>query len=155
MTPPAPPAPVVVRPRRLTRVCWALAVLVLAVSAVLAVALGRGPAGDAQFRLADQVAFFLLGVVIAGLVLMLTRSRVEASQDGVRVRNPFSTKQVPWQVVRAVRLDDGAPWASLELHDDETVQLMAVQSNDGDAAVDAVLALRALLRASRSGGAST
>jgi hypothetical protein len=132
-----------------------VAVLVVGVSAVLAVALGRGPAGAAQFQLADQIAFFLLGVVIAGLVLMLTRSRVEATVTGVRVRNPFSSKEVPWQVVRAVRLDDGAPWASLELHDDETVQLMAVQSNDGEDAVDAVLALRALLRASRSGNTPT
>ena len=54
--------------------------------------------------------------------------------------------------MRSVRLDDGAPWASLELQDDETVQLLAVQSNDGDRAVEAVLALRALLRASRGGG---
>lgn len=151
MTPP----PVVVRPRRLAKTCWALAVLVLVVSAVLAVALGTGPEGDARFRLPDQIAFFLLGVVIAGLVLMLARSRVEASLTGVRVRNPFSSKDVPWQVVRAVRLDDGAPWASLELHDDETVQLMAVQANDGESAVDAVLALRALLKASRSGDAPT
>jgi hypothetical protein len=151
----SPPVRVVARPRRLTRVCWGVAVLVVGVSAVLAVALGRGPAGAAQFQLADQIAFFLLGVVIAGLVLTLTRSRVEATVTGVRVRNPFSSKDVPWQVVRAVRLDDGAPWASLELHDDETVQLMAVQSNDGEDAVDAVLALRALLRASRSGNAPT
>ena len=141
--------PVLVRPRRLTRVCWAVAVLVVLVFAALAVALGRGPAGDAQFKLADQIAFFLLGVLIAGSALLFTRSRVEGTPEGVRVRNPLSTKDVPWQVVRAVRLDEGAPWAVLELHDDETVQLLAVQAHDGDRAVDAVLGLRALLTASR------
>ena len=151
----SPPVRVVARPRRLTRVCWGVAALVVAVSAVLAVALGQGPAGDMQFRLADQIAFFLLGVVIAGVVLMFTRARVEATVSGVRVRNPYSSKEVPWQVVRAVRLDDGAPWASLELHDDETVQLIAVQSNDGEDAIETVLALRALLRASRAGDPST
>ena len=51
--------------------------------------------------------------------------------------------------LRSVRLDDGAPWAVLELQDDETVQLLGVQANDGDLAIDAVLALRALLVQSR------
>ena len=141
--------PVVARPRRLTRVCWGVAVFVVAVFAVLAVALGRGPEGDAQFQLIDQIAFFLLGVLIAGTVLLFTRARVEADREGVRVRNPLSTKHVPWQVVRSVRLDDGAPWAVLDLQDDETVQLLGVQANDGDRAIDAVLALRALLVQSR------
>jgi hypothetical protein len=140
---------VVARPRRLTQVCWLVAAVVVVVFGVLAVALGRGPEGDAQFRLADQIAFFLLGVLIAGLALVFTRARVVGTAEGVHVRNPFGTKDVPWQVVRSVRLDDGAPWAVLDLHDDETVQLLAVQANDGDAAVDAVLELRALLQASR------
>lgn len=144
-------APVVARPRRLTRVCWLVAALVVGVFGVLAVALGRGPEGDAQFRLADQIAFFVLGLLVAGLALLFTRARVEATADGVHVRNPFGTKDVPWQVVREVRLDDGAPWAVLELHDDDIVQMLAVQANDGDAAVDVVLELRALLRASRTG----
>ena len=142
-------APVVARPRRLTWVCWLVAALVVVVFGVLAVALGQVPDGDAKFRLADQIAFFVLGLIIAGLALLFTRAKVEATVEGVHVRNPFGTKDVPWQVVREVRLDEGAPWAVLELHDDETVQMLAVQSNDGDAAVDVVLELRALLRASR------
>ena len=149
----ATPATVRARPRRLTRVCWAVAALVVVVFAPLAVALGRGPAGAAQFRLADQIAFFCLGLLVAGAILLFTRSRVEATAAGVHVRNPFGTKDVPWQVVREVRLDEGAPWAVLELHDDETVQLLAVQANDGDRAIDTVLALRALLAASRGGPA--
>ena len=144
----------VVRPRRLTRVCWGVAGLLVVLFAVIARALGGGPAGDAQFRLADQIAFFLLGVVIAGVVLLFTRARVDADEAGVSVRNPMSSKRIPWQVVRSVRLDDGAPWAVLHLHDDETVQLLAVQANDGDRAVDAVLALRRLLQQSRSEGTS-
>jgi len=144
-----PAAPVIVRPRRLTRVCWGVAALVVLLFGVIARALGGGPAGDAQFRLADQLAFFVLGLLIAGAVLLFTRARVEGDAAGVVVRNPLTTKRVPWQVVRAVRLDDGAPWAVLDLHDDETVQLIAVQSNDGERAVEDVLQLRRLLRASR------
>ena len=146
---------VVVRPRRLTLVCRGTAVVVVVLFAVVARALGGGPAGDAQFRLPDQIAFFLLGCLIAGAVLLFTRSRVEADVEGVSVRNPMSSKRIPGQVVRSVRMDEGAPWASLELQDDETVQLLGVQSNDGDRAVEAVLALRQLLRRSRAGDSHT
>jgi hypothetical protein len=135
------------RPVKLTRVCWGLALLVLAVFTVVAVAL-RGD-GEAQFRLADQIAMVTLGGLIACGVLALTRARVTADAQGVRVRNVIGEKLYPWQVVRAVRMDDGASWASLDLQDDDTVALLGIQSNDGDRAVDAVLALRALLRESR------
>lgn len=151
MTSTPQPPPVVVRPRRLTRVCWALAAVVVVAFGVLTVALGNVPEGEMRFRTGDQIAFFLLGLLLAGAVLLFTRARVVADAHGIDVTNPVGHKQVPWEVVRAVRLDDGAPWAVLHLHDDETIQLLAVQSNDGDDAVDAVLGLRALLRASRGG----
>lgn len=138
------------RPVKLTRVCWGVAGLVMLVFGVVAVALGGGPAGDAQFRLPDQIAMMLLGALISCGVLSLTRARVVADAQGVRVRNVVGERLFPWQVVRAVRLDDGAPWASLDLQDDDTVALLGVQSNDGERAVDVVLGLRRLLADSRS-----
>ena len=141
----------VVRPRRLTRVCVGLAVFVVAMFTVVAVALGRGQDGDAAFRLADQLSMVGLGVLVALALLAFTRARVEADADGIRIRNVVGETALPWQVVRAVRLDEGSPWASLDLHDDDTVSLLAVQANDGEQAVQAVLALRALLAASRTG----
>jgi hypothetical protein len=140
---------VVSRPVVLTRVCWAVAGLVVVVFTVVAVALGGGPEGDAQFRLPDQIAMVVLGLLVAVAVLGFTRARVEADATGVRVRNVLGDKPIPWQVVRAVRFDDGAPWASLELHDDDTIALLGIQASDGDRAADAVLALRALLADSR------
>jgi len=140
---------VVVRPRVLSRVCYGIAFAVLVFFAIIAVSLGRGPEGPAQFRLADQVAFFGLGVLLALAVLSFTRARVEADADGIRVRNAFGEKALPWGVIRAVRLDDGTPWATLDLHDDDVVSLLAVQSGDGESTVQAVLDLRALLEASR------
>ncbi|MCW2614337.1 MAG: hypothetical protein JWN08_1331 [Frankiales bacterium] len=141
---------VVVRPRKLTRTCWGLSVLVVVLFGVIAVALGRGSDGDAAFRLPDQLAMFGLGVLIAGALLAFTRARVEADAGGIRIRNVLGDRVLPWQVVRSVRLDEGSPWASLDLHDDDTVALLAVQANDGERAVQAVLALRALLSASRA-----
>jgi len=140
---------VVSRPVRLTRVACGVAVLIVGVFTVVAIALGGGPEGDAQFRLPDQVAMVLLGVVLACGVLSLTRARVIADAAGVRVRNVVGERLFPWQVVRAVRMDDGASWGSLDLQDDDTVALLGIQSNDGDRAIDAVLALRRLLAESR------
>lgn len=157
MTRPDDAAPLVVRPRRLVLVCRAVAVGVVAVFGLVASLLdggsagsaGTGQGGGARLGLADQVAFAGLGVLIAAVVLAFTRVRVVADAEQVRVRGVVGETVLPWQVVREVRLDEGAPWATLELHDDETVGLLAVQANDGDAAVDAVLALRRLLARSR------
>lgn len=140
----------VVRPRRLTLVCRVAGVVLLVVFGVVAVLLPRGSSGGPGFGVADQVAFFGIGLLLAGAVLPFTRLRVVADPSGVRVRSYVGEKFVPWQVVAAVRLDDGASWASLDLYDDDTIALLAVQTNDGAQAVDAVLELRRLLAASRS-----
>ena len=144
-------APVDSRPVKLTRVCWGVASLVMVVFVAVAIGLGSATTGDAAFRLGDQIAMVVLGGLIATAVLGFTRPRVHADLEGVRIRNLLGEKLIPWQVVRAVRLDDGSPWASLDLHDDDTVALFAVQANDGERAVDAVLGMRALLAASREG----
>jgi hypothetical protein len=137
------------RPQRLLLVCRLAASVLLAVFAVVAYFLPRGQAGGQQFGLADQIAFFGIGVLLSAVVFQFTRVRVIADPTGVRVRNYVGEKFVPWQVVAGVRMDDGSPWASLDLQDDDTIALLAVQSNDGARAVDAVLALRRLLADSR------
>jgi hypothetical protein len=142
--------PLVLRPRRLLVVCRAAGAVLLAVFAVVAYLLPRGSAGGEQFGLADQIAFFLIGVLLSGVVLQFTRVRVIADEGGVMVRNYVGEKFVPWQVVAGVRMDDGSPWASLDLQDDDTIALLGVQANDGERAVEAVLALRTLLARSRS-----
>ena len=144
------PATVVSRPVVLRRVVWGLVVVVMLVFTGVAVALGR-TSGGAEFRLADQLAMVGLGALLSAAALTLTRARVVADPDGVRVRNVLGDRHLPWQVVREVQMDAGASWASLELHDDDTVALLGIQSNDGDRAVEAVLGLRALLHASRRG----
>ena len=149
MTAGAAPGPLVLRPRRLLVVCRVAGVTVLVVFAVVAYLLPRGSAGGEQFGLADQLAFFGIGVLISWAVLQFTRVRATADLAGVRVRNYVGEKFIPWQVVAGVRMDDGSPWASLDLHDDDTIALLAVQANDRQYAVDAVLALRQLLAASR------
>ena len=145
-----PVAPVLEHsPRRLRRVCQVLAVVVLVVFGAVALLLPRGASGDQVFGPADQVAFFGIGVLLAGAVLVMTRFRVRADARGLWVRNALGERYFPWAVVVGVDLPDGATWAQLELHDDETVALLAIQTSDGDTAIDALIVLRRLLREAR------
>lgn len=152
MTQPWAPDALVIRPRKLLIVCRAVALVLVLVFGVVAYLLPRGSAGGQQFGLPDQIAFFCIGLLLAWAALQFTRVRVEADATGIRVRNYVGDKVLPWQVVAAVRFEDGAPWASLDLQDDDTVALLALQANDGKQTVEAVLALRELLVASRATG---
>ena len=96
----------------------------------------------------------ILGLLIAAGILAVARPRVEADDWGVRVKNIVGGYRLPWGIVRAVRFDDGAAWASLELADDDTVPVMAIQAADKEYAVDAVRGLRALLERYGTGVAS-
>ncbi len=133
------------RPQRLRVVCWISAAVIVAFFTVVGTALRGSTEGGGAFSAGDQAAMVGLGVLFAVGVLMLTRPRVEADADGVKIRNVVGGYELPWAVVRAVRFDNGSPWASLELLDDETVAVMAIQANDKDYAVRAVRELRRLL----------
>lgn len=145
----APEGTVVYRPRRLRLVCWSTAVTVVALFTLVAIGLGSGPSGELRFELPDQVALVLLSLLIAGGVLVFTRARVSADAGGVRVRNAFRETALPWAVVVGVRLDENNPWAYLDLQDDDTVAVLALQANDGEQAQAAVRTLQGLLARSR------
>ena len=107
----------------------------------------HGSAGfedSGTFQRGDQAAMIGLGVLIGLGFLAFTRPRVWADADGVRIRNVVGGYRLPWSVVRAVRFDRSAAWATLELMDDDVVSVHALQATDKDYAVDGVRALRAL-----------
>ncbi|MFN2495319.1 MAG: PH domain-containing protein [Pseudonocardiaceae bacterium] len=132
-----------VRPRKARRVAVAAAVLLVAVFVVIAVLLRRTPTG-VYFQVSDQVAMVVLGVLLAGAALLFARPRVRADADGVEVRNLLGSRTMPWELVLQVSFPDGAPWARLELPDDEYIAVMAIQAADGRHAVAAIRALRAV-----------
>lgn len=129
------------RPRKARRVAVAAAVVLVVVFTVVAALLRRTPTG-VYFRLSDQVAMVLLGLLLAGAVMLFTRPRVRALADGLEVRNVLTTRLVPWDLVLGVSFPDGAPWGRLELPDDEYIPVMAIQAVDGQYAVQAMRALR-------------
>jgi hypothetical protein len=140
-----------VRPHRIRLVCWVAAAVVVIVFTSVATSL-RGPIGQgaATFQAGDQWAMIGLGVLVALGVLSLTRPRVDADTERIKIRNVIGGYELPWEVVRAVRFERGAPWATLELQDDDVVAVMAVQAADKERALVAVRALRALLEANRA-----
>ena len=137
--------PVMFRPRRIRWVAGAAAIVVLVLFTVLSFGLrGATGSGPGQFARGDQTAMIGLGV-LAGLgILSFCRPRVSADAERIRIRNVIGGYDLPWSVVRAVRFDRNSAWASLELHDDETVPVHALQAADKDYAVEGVRALRAL-----------
>jgi hypothetical protein len=101
------------------------------------------------FQGGDQAAMVILGLLGAAAILLFTRPRVVADARHLEVRNVIGSHDVPWGVVRRIVFEKGSPWVSLELEDDDTLAVMAVQAADKEHAVAAVRALRTLLAASR------
>ncbi|MFI5496269.1 PH domain-containing protein [Actinoplanes sp. NPDC051859] len=135
----------VYRPRRIRWVAVPGAAAVVILFTVLSFGLhGRTGDGMGQFARGDQGAMIGLGVLAALGILMFIRPRVQADPDHVQIRNVFGSFDLPWTAVRAVRFDRNSAWATLELHDDETVPLHALQAADKDYAVEGVRKLRAL-----------
>ena len=97
------------------------------------------------FQTADQIAMALLGVVIAGAVLLFARPRMRIGAPGVAVRNLFGYRLIPWSDVVGVTFPRGARWARVDLPDDEYVPVMAIQAVDKERAVDAMDRVRGLL----------
>jgi Bacterial PH domain len=97
------------------------------------------------FQTADQVAMALLGVVLAGVVLLFARPRLRVGAPGIAVRNLFGYKLIPWADLVGVSFPRGARWARVDLPDDEYIPVMAIQAVDKDRAVDAMDRVRGLL----------
>ena len=59
--------------------------------------------------------------------------------------NGYKRHVYDWAQVVAVRLPQGAPWATLDLADGTTMSVLAIQGSDGDRARAAVRGLRTLI----------
>jgi hypothetical protein len=133
-----------VRPHLTPYFAYGAAALIVAVGVVLGLLLKIASTG-VVFQTADQVAIALLGVVIAGVVLLFARPRLRVGASGVAVRNLFGYRLIPWSVVVDVSFPRGARWARVDLPDDEYIPVMAIQAVDKERAVEAMDRVRGLL----------
>jgi hypothetical protein len=97
------------------------------------------------FQTSDQVAMAVLGLVIAGGVLLFARPRLRVGPEGLSVRNLLGYRLIPWSEVVGVSFPAGSRWARIDLPDDEYIPVMAIQAVDKDRAVDAMDTVRSLL----------
>jgi len=99
----------------------------------------------AKFTFFQKSTLGFFGLLILVLVHALTRSRVEARQEGLVVVNGYRRRDLAWEQVIAVHLPPGAPWVTLDLADGTSVPAMGIQSSDGGRAKAAARELRALV----------
>lgn len=133
-----------IRPRLAPYFAYGAAAVILAAHVTVGALLKIRSTG-VIFQTADQVAIALLGVVMAGLVLMFARPRLRMGAQGVLVRNLLGDRLIPWSEVVDVSFPRGARWARVDLPDDEYIPVMAIQAVDKNRAVEAMDSVRALL----------
>ena len=132
------------RPHRMPLFVYAAAFLIAATHIAAGVLLKIASSG-VIFPTSDQVAMALLGLVIAGGLLLFARPRLRVGPAGLSVRNLFGYRLIPWADVVGVSFPAGRRWARIDLPDDEYIPLMAIQAVDKERAVDAMDTVRSLL----------
>jgi PH (Pleckstrin Homology) domain-containing protein len=132
------------RPHRSPLFIYAAAFLIAAAHIVVGLLLKIKSSG-VIFHTSDQVAIALLGLVIAGAVLLFARPRLRVGPSGLSVRNLLCDRMVGWSEVVGLSFPPGSRWARIELPHDEYIPLMAIQAVDKERAVDAMDTVRSLL----------
>ncbi|HEY4460520.1 MAG TPA: PH domain-containing protein, partial [Pseudonocardiaceae bacterium] len=73
-----------------------VAALLVVIFVVLAVTL-NGASTGVHLGISDKVSMAIVGLILAGCVLLLARPKVRADAEGVEVRNLLFGRVVPWQ----------------------------------------------------------
>jgi Bacterial PH domain len=136
------------RPHR-ARIFAYVAAFVIAATLIVVGLLLKMKSTGVFFQTADQVAMAVLGLVLAGLVLLFTRPRLVLGPAGLSVRNLLGDKLIPWEDIVGVSFPVGRRWARIDLPDDEYVPVLAIQAVDKDRAVDAMDTVRRELKSHR------
>ena len=132
-------------PRRLRVTVIALAVVIVLVHVAWAFVLVRGDTG-VTVGVADQLAFVVVGLIFAGVLLTLLRIRVRAGEQGVEIRGPLRSRVWGWEDIVGLTFPRSSKWPRLELPGYEHVGIWAIQSVDGQDGVDAMSGLRETVR---------
>ncbi|WP_131102313.1 PH domain-containing protein [Streptomonospora litoralis] len=104
---------------------YALAALVLATMVLLAIVL------PPDWRLSDRFGLVFLGLVGVGVLHLLARPCLRATEDRVTVVNSIRTHVLEWPEIVDARMPVGEPWPTIDLADGSTLAVMGIQSNDG------------------------
>ena len=134
---------VVLRPRLTPYVAYVAAGVVATAGIVVGFLLKIRYTG-AIIQTADQVSMGVLGVILAGAILLLATPRLRIGPAGIGVRNILTERVVPWSDVVDVSFPPSARWARVDLADYEYVPVLAIQAIDRERAVTSMDTLRTL-----------
>ena len=132
------------RPIRSARVAWIASAVVFAAFTVTAFVMKHLNAG-ASFNDADQWGTFVVGVILAGLLVMPTRPRLYADAEAVRIRAFLGGwRTVPWELIVRVDFPSKLRFARIVLPGEEALAIYAVQRLDRERSVATMAQLREL-----------
>jgi Bacterial PH domain len=138
-----PDLPVTFRPVRTRAVLLGTGTALLAVFTVIAVLLPHD--GARPWGTGERTGIVGTGLLILGVLMVLSRPKVVADRTGVTVVNLTTIRRLEWAEIVRVNLRSGDAWVQLDLADGTTLAAMGIQPgiNRGQAIRDA-RALRAL-----------
>ncbi|MEU1624685.1 PH domain-containing protein [Streptomyces sp. NPDC020096] len=116
-----PELPVTFRPSRTRAVLLSVGMVMLVTFVVVAVAMPD------NWTVIDRATMIGTGLLIFALLVLLSRPKVIAAQDGVTVVNLTTSRRLEWAEVLRVNLRAGDPWVYLDLADGTSLPAMGIQ----------------------------
>ncbi|MFE5678890.1 PH domain-containing protein [Streptomyces erythrochromogenes] len=137
--PPVPPTlPVTFRPTRTRAVLLGVGLAMFATITAIAVMLERLQPGE-------RISFVFTAVLLTSVLVLLSRPKVVADENGVTVVNLTSTRRLAWAEILRVNLRPGDPWVFLDLSDGTSLPVLGIQPGVAkQQAISDARALRAL-----------
>ncbi|WP_168581269.1 PH domain-containing protein [Gephyromycinifex aptenodytis] len=121
-----------IRPRRGRVVAYVAAVVVFATFLLGAIIVPGQEGQKDDWAISDRLLIAAIGAAIAWFLWRLGSIRATPSKQGLVVRNLLLTRTLAWDEIVRMQFGGGAPWASLDLADTDTVAVMALQKADGE-----------------------
>ncbi|WP_418955946.1 PH domain-containing protein [Streptomyces tritici] len=142
---PVPALPVVFRPQRTRFVLLGLGTAVFVVITAVTLMLER-------LSPAERVSFVFTAALFLGILVLLSRPKVVADDEGVTVVNLTRTRRLAWAEILRVNLRPGDPWVFLDLSDGTSLPALGIQPGIArERAIRDARALRALADARGTG----
>ncbi|MFF9053094.1 PH domain-containing protein [Streptomyces erythrochromogenes] len=138
----APPVPrtlpVTFRPTRTRAVLLGVGFAMFATITAIAVMLERLQPGE-------RISFVFTAVLLTSVLVLLSRPKVVADENGVTVVNLTNTRRLAWAEILRVNLRPGDPWVFLDLSDGTSLPVLGIQPGVAkQQAISDARALRAL-----------
>ncbi|WP_369245165.1 PH domain-containing protein [Streptomyces sp. R41] len=136
-----PTLPVTFRPSRTRAVLLTAGAAIFVVITTVAMLLEQlGPG--------ERLSFIFTAALLFGVLLLLSRPKVVADENGVTVVNIAGKRHLDWAEILQVNLRPGDPWVFLNLSDGTSLPALGIQPGIAkQRAIEDARALRALAEA--------